>query len=34
MYEIILSQKAKKQLKKLNNKIQERIGAVIERIKL
>ncbi|MFH1310830.1 MAG: type II toxin-antitoxin system mRNA interferase toxin, RelE/StbE family [Nanoarchaeota archaeon] len=34
MYEIILSEKAKKQLKKLNKLTQERIGSVIERIKI
>lgn len=34
MYEIILSDKAKKQLSKLPSNIKIRIGAVIERIKI
>jgi len=34
MYEIIFSEKAKAQLKKLDKLIQERIGSVIDRIKI
>ena len=34
MYEIIFSEKAKSQLKKLDKLIQERIGSVIDRIKI
>ena len=34
MYEIIFSEKAKRQLKKFNVLVQERIGSAIERIKI
>jgi len=34
MYEIIFSERAKAQLKKLDKLVQERIGSVIERIKI
>ncbi len=34
MYEIILSDEAKHQLAKLNEHLQERIGAALERIKI
>ncbi|MBU2616722.1 MAG: type II toxin-antitoxin system RelE/ParE family toxin [Nanoarchaeota archaeon] len=34
MYEIVLSDKAKRQLNKLDKSVQERIGAFIERIKV
>jgi mRNA interferase RelE/StbE len=34
MYEIIFSNKAKQQFKKLEKQVQERIGAVLERIKI
>ncbi|HLC78647.1 MAG TPA: type II toxin-antitoxin system RelE/ParE family toxin [Candidatus Nanoarchaeia archaeon] len=34
MYEIIFSEKAKSQLKKLDKLTQERIGSVIDRIKI
>ncbi len=34
MYDIIFSDKAKKQFSKLEKNIQERIGAVLERIKI
>jgi len=34
MYEIILSDKAKRQLQKLSKEIRDRIGSAIERIKI
>ncbi len=34
MYEIVFSDKAKQQFKKLEKQIQERIGSVLERIKI